>query len=54
MDNLKAEMQRNGLTVKDIMSTIDVQRKLPETKSMEKLILHTRKLKKFGTCFSRG
>ena len=29
MDNLKAEMQRNGLTVKDIMSTIGCSVKKP-------------------------
>ena len=54
MDNLKAEMQRNGLTVKDIMSTIDAQRKPPGTRSTGRRILHIRKLKRFGTSFSQG
>lgn len=32
MDNLKAEMQRNGLTVKDIMSTIGCSEKTARNK----------------------
>lgn len=32
MDNLKAEMQRNGLTVKDIMSTIGYSEKTARNK----------------------
>ena len=32
MNNLKAEMQRNGLTVKDIMQTIDCSEKTARNK----------------------
>ena len=32
MDNLKAEMQRNGLTVKDIMATIGCSEKTARNK----------------------
>ena len=51
MDNLKAEMQRNGLTVKDIMETIGCSEKTARNKINGETDL-TRKRRKYATaCF---
>ena len=54
MDNLKAEMQRNGLTVRDIMTTIGFSEKTARNKINGETDFITRKRRKFGTISFRG
>lgn len=54
MDNLKAEMQRNGLTVRDIMRTIGCSEKTARNKINGETVLLIQKRKKCVTDFFQG
>ena len=54
MDNLKAEMQRNGLTVRDIMATIGCSEKTARNKINGETDFTYPEAEKFGTISFRG